>query len=49
MRLIEIKRLACRRHEVVTIFVGAPPHTGGAMGSSSGGMDLLRLRRIARR
>jgi len=30
----EIRILAYRRHEVATTFVGAPPHAGGAMGSS---------------
>jgi hypothetical protein len=45
----DIKRLAYRRFEVVTISAGGPFHTGGAVGSSPGTIDRLRLRRIARR
>jgi len=33
----------------MTISRGGPFHAGGAAGSSSGEMDRLRLRRIARR
>jgi len=45
----DIKKLAYRRFEVVMISVGGPFHAGGVIGSSSGAMDRLRLRRIARR
>jgi len=45
----DTRRLAYRRSEVVTISVGGPFNTGGAAGSSSGAIDRLRLRRIARR
>ena len=45
----DISRLAYRRSDVVMISVGGPFHAGGAAGTSSGAMDRLRLRRIARR
>ena len=45
----DIRRLAYRRSDVVKISVGGPFHGEGAVGSSSGAIDLLRLRRIARR
>jgi hypothetical protein len=45
----DIRRLAYRRFEVVTISAGGPFHVGGTAGSSSGTIDRLRERRIARR
>ena len=44
-----ISRLAYKRFEVVTISWDGPLQAGGAAGFSSGEVDLLRLRRIARR
>src|SRR5882757_7805543 len=45
----DIRRLAYRRSDVVMISVGGPLHAVGALGSSFGAMDGLRLGRIARR
>ena len=45
----DISKLAYRRSDVVMISEGGPFHAEGAVGSSSGAMDRLRLRRIARR
>jgi len=45
----DISRLAYKNSEAVTISLEGPLHSGGAAGSSSGEMDRLRLRRIARR
>ena len=45
----DIRRLAYRRSEVVMISEGGPLRAAGTVGSASGVMDRLRLRRIARR
>ena len=45
----DMSRLAYKRSKVVTISRGGPFQGGGAMGSSCGEMEGLRLRRIARR
>ena len=42
-----IKKLACRRFEVVIVSVRGPSHAGGAVGCSAGVIDRLRLRRTA--